>query len=349
MHGKTTTSAMAAHVLRGGGLHPSHYVGAEIPILGQNAHWDPRGEYFVAEGDESDGTLQLFQPEHALILNIEEEHLDFYADLAAIEEVFAKLLDQTQRHGFLLRGRSARAANLRRARPVDFLWLQRAGAIIAATDLELQDFAVRLLCVSRRRETRRRHPERARPAQRQQRPRRDRARHRAGNSLRENREIARHVSATRAGASRSNTRAIAFCSSTITRIIRPRSAPRSRPRKSAGRKRVLTMFQPHRYSRTKALRREFGARIRRRRSRRVTDVYRRERSRLAGHQRTDDRRRDLRARTSRASPINRGSIGCTAIVGQHARSRAISSSASAPAISTSNWRCSPPSWSSRKG
>src|SRR5262249_43954257 len=47
MHGKTTTSAMAAHVLREGGLHPSHYVGAEIPILGTNAHWDPRGEYFV--------------------------------------------------------------------------------------------------------------------------------------------------------------------------------------------------------------------------------------------------------------------------------------------------------------
>jgi UDP-N-acetylmuramate-alanine ligase len=51
MHGKTTTSAMAAHVLREGGLHPSHYVGAEIPLLGSNAHWDSRGEYFVAEGD----------------------------------------------------------------------------------------------------------------------------------------------------------------------------------------------------------------------------------------------------------------------------------------------------------
>jgi UDP-N-acetylmuramate--alanine ligase len=94
IHGKTTTSAMAAHVLREGGLHPSHYVGAEIPILGTNAHWDPRGEHFVAEGDESDGTLELFHPEHALILNIEEEHLDFYADLAAIEKVFARLVEK---------------------------------------------------------------------------------------------------------------------------------------------------------------------------------------------------------------------------------------------------------------
>src|ERR1700757_1475057 len=95
MHGKTTTSAMTAHVLREGGLHPSHYVGAEIPILGTNAHWDWRGEYLVAEGDESDGTLRCFHPEHAVILNIEEEHLDFYPDLVAIEKVFAQLIDQT--------------------------------------------------------------------------------------------------------------------------------------------------------------------------------------------------------------------------------------------------------------
>src|SRR5205814_8367780 len=81
MHGKTTTSAMTAHVLREGGLHPSHYVGAEIPILGNNAHRDWRAEYFVAEGDESYGTLRCFHPEHSLILNIEEEHLDFYPDL----------------------------------------------------------------------------------------------------------------------------------------------------------------------------------------------------------------------------------------------------------------------------
>src|SRR5258705_6110499 len=95
MHGKTTASAMTAHVLREGGLHPCHYVGAEIPILGTNAYWDGRGEYFVAEGDESDGTIALFRPEHTLILNIEEEHLDFYADLDAIKKVFAQLITQT--------------------------------------------------------------------------------------------------------------------------------------------------------------------------------------------------------------------------------------------------------------
>ncbi|MEO7319665.1 MAG: Mur ligase domain-containing protein, partial [Chthoniobacteraceae bacterium] len=95
MHGKTTTSSMAAHVLKGGDLHPSHYVGAEIPILGTNANWDLAGEHFVVEGDESDGTLALYHPLHAIVLNIEEEHLDYYDDLAAIEVVFKQLLSQT--------------------------------------------------------------------------------------------------------------------------------------------------------------------------------------------------------------------------------------------------------------
>lgn len=95
MHGKTTTSAMAAHVLRAGGLKPSHYVGAEIPILGTNARWDSEGEHLVAEGDESDGTLVQYHPRHALVLNIEPEHLDHYRDLAAIDAVFTQLISQT--------------------------------------------------------------------------------------------------------------------------------------------------------------------------------------------------------------------------------------------------------------
>lgn len=95
-HGKTTTSALTAHVLRQGGQKPSHYVGAEIPILGSNAHWDKEGELFVAEGDESDGTLVNFHPEHSIILNIEPEHLDFYEDIEAIKVVFRQLLAQTK-------------------------------------------------------------------------------------------------------------------------------------------------------------------------------------------------------------------------------------------------------------
>ena len=94
-HGKTTTSAMCAHVLKKGGRAVSHYVGAEIPVLGANAHWDEASDCLVAEGDESDGTLALYRPSHAIVLNIEAEHLDFYEGLDEIVEVFRALLDQT--------------------------------------------------------------------------------------------------------------------------------------------------------------------------------------------------------------------------------------------------------------
>ncbi|MDF1852070.1 MAG: UDP-N-acetylmuramate--L-alanine ligase [Verrucomicrobiales bacterium] len=94
-HGKTTTSALVAHILRVGAKAPSHYVGAEIPILGTNANWDSKGELFVAEGDESDGTLVNFHPEYGILLNVEEEHLDHYDGIDEICEVFGQFCDQT--------------------------------------------------------------------------------------------------------------------------------------------------------------------------------------------------------------------------------------------------------------
>ena len=140
MHGKTTTSAMTAHVLREAGLHPSHYVGAEIPLLESNAHWDPRGEYFVAEGDESDGTLRCFHPEHVLILNIEEEHLDFYVDLAAIEKVFAQLIAQTTDTVFF-NADDVNTARLCAGRKSAVSYGFSENAHYRGTDIDLRDFA----------------------------------------------------------------------------------------------------------------------------------------------------------------------------------------------------------------
>jgi UDP-N-acetylenolpyruvoylglucosamine reductase len=94
-HGKTTTSSMLTHVLRQAGLDPSHYVGAQVPLLGANAAWtDSRS--FVIEADESDGTLALFAPHASLILNIEEEHLDYYHNIEEIVQVFAALCERTR-------------------------------------------------------------------------------------------------------------------------------------------------------------------------------------------------------------------------------------------------------------
>lgn len=95
-HGKTTTSALCAHLMREGRMRPCHYVGAEIPVLGTNAHWNEDSEYLVAEGDESDGTLVNYLPEHSIVLNIEPEHLDHYKDLDEIKAVFNTLCTQTR-------------------------------------------------------------------------------------------------------------------------------------------------------------------------------------------------------------------------------------------------------------
>ena len=94
-HGKTTTSSMLTHVLRQADLNPSHYIGAQVPLLGANAFWS-EGAPFVVEADESDGTLSLFAPQASLILNIEEEHLDFYHDIEEIVQVFAMLCERTR-------------------------------------------------------------------------------------------------------------------------------------------------------------------------------------------------------------------------------------------------------------
>ncbi len=95
-HGKTTTSALCAHLMREGRMRPCHYVGAEIPVLGANAHWNVDSEYLIAEGDESDGTLVNYLPEHSIVLNIEPEHLDHYKNLDEIKAVFTKLCNQTR-------------------------------------------------------------------------------------------------------------------------------------------------------------------------------------------------------------------------------------------------------------
>ncbi len=94
-HGKTTTSSMTTHLLRECRQIPCHYVGAEIPVLGSNAHWNADSEYLVAEGDESDGTLVNYLPEHSIVLNIEAEHLDYYRDIDHIKEVFHILCRNT--------------------------------------------------------------------------------------------------------------------------------------------------------------------------------------------------------------------------------------------------------------
>jgi UDP-N-acetylmuramate--alanine ligase len=90
-HGKTSTTAMTAAILRAGGLDPSVLVGALWDCLGSNAVLG-QGGYFVAEADESDASFACLTPETTIITNLDREHLDFYRDLAHIQETFAAYL-----------------------------------------------------------------------------------------------------------------------------------------------------------------------------------------------------------------------------------------------------------------
>jgi UDP-N-acetylmuramate--alanine ligase len=101
MHGKTTTAAWLAFALEQLQQHPSYAVGALVPQLNPHArfsfHPDPATRpWFVAETDESDGSLCAFAPEHAIMLNIDEEHLDHYDDLDHIGRVFQEFATRTR-------------------------------------------------------------------------------------------------------------------------------------------------------------------------------------------------------------------------------------------------------------
>ena len=76
-HGKTTTSGLASYVLDKAGLMPSFVDGGIVPELNTNAQ-HKNGKFFIAELDESDGTITKYSPDILVINNIEEDHLDYY-------------------------------------------------------------------------------------------------------------------------------------------------------------------------------------------------------------------------------------------------------------------------------
>lgn len=78
-HGKTTTSGLASYVLEKAGFSPSFVVGGIVPEFGINSNAGS-GEFFIAELDESDGTITKYQPEISVINNLEVDHVDFYTD-----------------------------------------------------------------------------------------------------------------------------------------------------------------------------------------------------------------------------------------------------------------------------
>ena len=92
-HGKTTTTSLIATILAAAGLDPTVVIGGRLNSIGSNAKLG-QGDFLVAEADESDGSFLKLMPTIAVVTNIDPEHLDYYQGIDAIKEAFLRFLDK---------------------------------------------------------------------------------------------------------------------------------------------------------------------------------------------------------------------------------------------------------------
>jgi len=100
-HGKTTTTSLIGLVLENNRVDPTIIVGGEVEDIGGNAKLG-NGDYLVAEGDESDGSILKLFPFILVVTNIDNDHLDYYKDLGKIKETFLNVIDKIPQNGKVL-------------------------------------------------------------------------------------------------------------------------------------------------------------------------------------------------------------------------------------------------------
>jgi UDP-N-acetylmuramate--alanine ligase len=100
-HGKTTTTSMTALVLERAGLDPTAVIGGRLSAFGSNARLG-RGEYMVAEADESDGSFLKLSPTFAVITNVDEEHLDHYETFDRVLAAFVEFANKVPFYGAVI-------------------------------------------------------------------------------------------------------------------------------------------------------------------------------------------------------------------------------------------------------
>ncbi len=100
-HGKTTTTSMVASVLQAGGFDPTVVVGGRLKHLDSGARLG-KGEYLVAEADESDGSFLKLSPALAVITNIDNDHLDFYGTFDKIADAFVEYAGRVPFYGCVI-------------------------------------------------------------------------------------------------------------------------------------------------------------------------------------------------------------------------------------------------------
>ncbi|WP_225071992.1 UDP-N-acetylmuramate--L-alanine ligase [Desulfuromonas sp. CSMB_57] len=92
-HGKTTTTSMVSTVLSHAGIDPTVVIGGRLDSIGSNAKLG-QGKFLVAEADESDGSFLKLSPTIAVVTNVDADHLDFYEDLEQIKQTFVDFINK---------------------------------------------------------------------------------------------------------------------------------------------------------------------------------------------------------------------------------------------------------------
>jgi UDP-N-acetylmuramate--alanine ligase len=97
-HGKTTTTSLVATVLAEGGIDPTVIIGGKLNIFGSNAKLG-QGDFLVAEADESDGSFLKLSPTITVLTNIDTDHLDYYRDLESLQKTFEEFANKIPFYG----------------------------------------------------------------------------------------------------------------------------------------------------------------------------------------------------------------------------------------------------------
>src|SRR6266550_8094917 len=100
-HGKTTTTSMIAVALERAGVDPTAVIGGRLSAFGSNARLG-RGEYLVAEADESDRSFLMLLPTIAVVTNIDREHMDSYGSFADLQQTFADFANKVPFYGTVI-------------------------------------------------------------------------------------------------------------------------------------------------------------------------------------------------------------------------------------------------------
>lgn len=98
-HGKTTTTSMVASILTRGGLDPTVVIGGRLDIWGGSNAKLGEGDFLVAEADESDGSFLALSPTIVVVTNIDREHMDHYGDMDALRETFVQFMNKVPFYG----------------------------------------------------------------------------------------------------------------------------------------------------------------------------------------------------------------------------------------------------------